>query len=374
MNSSSSAIEARLGPVKTISHEASHSQAWPTVIRKRNGELLLVYSGGRDAHICPFGRVEMMVSHDEGETWTWPRVILDTDLDDRDAGVVETKNGTLLVTTFSHGEYEYFIGEVEKGERARFVAGPQVRGDLLVPERLPAWRAARDRISADERKRQTGEWMIRSTDGGRSWSPQYRCILSAPHGPITLRSGRLLYLGKEKRADSKRVGACESTDDGLTWQWLGEIPFTEGYEHLALHELHAVEAADGTIIAQIRNHNETNKYEILQSESADGGRTWSAPHGIGVWGFPSHLLRLRDDRLVMTYGHRREPYGNCARVSDDNGRTWSQPIWLSPESDTADLGYPSTVQLSDGSLLSIWYESLNGSHTTMLRQVKWSLA
>ena len=38
---------------------------WPTVTRRSNGDLICVCSGGRESHVCPFGRVEMIVSHDE---------------------------------------------------------------------------------------------------------------------------------------------------------------------------------------------------------------------------------------------------------------------------------------------------------------------
>jgi hypothetical protein len=38
-----------------------------------------------------------------------------------------------------------------------------------------------------------------------------------------------------------------------------------------------------------------------------------------------------------------------------------------------DLGYPSTVQLKDGSLLTIWYEKLKGSSKAVLRQARWQL-
>ena len=63
---------------------------WPTLARCRNGQLLLVCSGGREAHVCPFGRVELMRSHDQGQTWTWPEIVMDGPIDDRDAGVLET--------------------------------------------------------------------------------------------------------------------------------------------------------------------------------------------------------------------------------------------------------------------------------------------
>jgi len=90
---------AALDEVHTISHRANLYHGWPTLARRRCGQLLLVYSGGREAHVCPFGRVEMMRSDDDGQTWSWPRVLLDTAIDDRDAGVLETADGTILVLT-----------------------------------------------------------------------------------------------------------------------------------------------------------------------------------------------------------------------------------------------------------------------------------
>ena len=141
----------------------------------------------------------------------------------------------------------------------------------------------------------------------------------------------------------------------------------------AYHELYAIEAQDGTLIAQIRNHNAANEGETLQSESRDGGKTWSTPHSIGVWGLPSHLLRLRDGRLVMTYGHRRPPFGNQARLSTDHGRTWGEAIPLSTDGIGGDFGYPSTVELTDGTLLSVWYEKMKEPSLAVLRQAKWRL-
>jgi hypothetical protein len=134
-----------------------------------------------------------------------------------------------------------------------------------------------------------------------------------------------------------------------------------------------VEAKDGQLVVQIRNHNAKSSRETLQSTSPDGGKKWSVPRSIGVWGLPSHLLRLKDGRLLMTYGHRRKPFGNQARVSTDHGATWSEPMIVSGDGIGGDLGYPSTVQLKDGSLLSVWYEVMKGSRFAFLRQARWSL-
>ncbi|MEA3211761.1 MAG: sialidase [Chthoniobacter sp.] len=349
---------------RVISLEPEYYHGWPTLARRRNGSLILAYSGGREAHVCPFGRVESMVSHDQGATWQWPQTLLDSPMDDRDAGVLETAKGTLLVTTFTSLAYESQLHAAEKKA-----------GDQPLPGRFRRWKLAHGRLSEEQRKSGLGEWMIRSTDGGITWSARYPTILNSPHGPILLSDGRLLYAGKELWTAGRRIGVCASTDDGQTWQWLAEIP-TRASDHAAAnyHELHAVETGDGRLIAQLRNHNQANSGETLQAESSDGGRTWSEPHPIGVWGLPSFLLRLRDGRILMSYGYRRAPFGNQARISEDKGRTWSEPLVISSDGTTGDLGYPSTVELEGGALLTVWYEQMKDSPKAVLRQARWRLA
>lgn len=335
---------------KVISRLKDKYHGWPTLTRRKNGELLVVCSGGREAHACPFGRVELMRSQDNGKTWTWPRTLLDGPIDDRDAGILETSKGTLLVTTFTSNAYEPML--TNRGE---------------------AWRAAHNRIPAKDREKELGTWMIRSTDGGVTWSSRFDCKLNSPHGPIQLANGKLLYPGKNLWRDETRIGVCQSTDDGESWDWLADIPVRDGDKLEDYHELHGVEASDGTLIVQIRNHNSKNKGETLQTRSTDGGECWSMPESIGVWGLPSHLLKLRDDRLLMTYGYRRKPYGNQIRVSDDNGETWSKPLTLSDDGIGHDLGYPSTVELEDGTFVSVWYERMKSSPKAVLRMASWKL-
>ena len=345
---------------KIISQQPPYYHGWPTLARRRNGELWLVWSGGREAHVCPFGQVCAMTSLDNGATWTWPRVLLDGALDDRDAGVTETAQGSLLVTTFTSLAYVAGFEQAEKG-------------GSWPAEKLARWRAIHHRRGAEARERELGQWMLRSTDGGVTWSARYDCTVNSPHGPIQLRDGRVLYPGKELWTGGRRVGVCVSGDDGQTWKWLAEIPIRKGDSAEEYHELHAVECTNGTVVVHIRNENKANFGETLQTESTDGGMTWSEPHSIGVWGLPSHLLRLRDGRLLMSYGHRRPPLGNQARLSEDNGKTWSEAMILSGDGASGDLGYPSSAQLSDGSLMTIWYEVIRGQSQAVLRQARWTL-
>ncbi len=351
--------------VNTISLQSDRYHGWPTLIRRKNGELLVVCSGGRETHVCPFGRVELIRSFDDGENWTYARTLLDGPIDDRDAGILETDKGTLLVTSFTSLAYEPILSKA--------IATSSQSSPTMTAEQLARWQAAHARVNDGQHSKHLGCWMIRSEDGGLNWSPAYRTPVNSPHGPIQLKDGRLFYAGVALWEEGRKVGFSTSHDDGKTWSPLVEFPVRAGDDHTAYHELHAVEAADGRLVVQIRNHNKTNAGETLQTHSTDGGKTWTEPYTIGVWGLPSHLLRLSDDRLLMSYGHRRVPLGNQARISEDGGRTWSEPMIIYGDAASGDLGYPSTVETSPGKFVTVWYEKLKGNAFAQLRMARWQL-
>ena len=360
---------AQVLETKTITPPEEPYAGWPTVARRANGELWVSWSGGRDGHVCPMGQVRAMTSKDDGATWTYPRVLLDSPIDDRDSGAMVTAKGTLLITTFTSLAYEAHLAKsmiyLPDGK------GPSMRP--MKPEVVARWQAAQNRLTAEGRKAELGEWVLRSTDGGLNFSARIPTIVNSPHGPTQLKDGRLLYVGKQLWTKEHRIGAAESKDDGLTWTWLSEIPGRPGDDVArSYHELHAVETEDGRIVAQIRHEGKVDTNWTLQTESADGGKTWTIPRAI-TFGVPSQLMKLRDGRLLMTYGHRRKPFGNQARVSADHGRTWSEPMIVSGDGADGDLGYPSTVELADGTLLTVWYENMKDLGKAVLRQAKWKI-
>jgi len=365
---------------RTISTQPEYYHAWPTVGVSASDELYVAVSGGREGHICPFGRVEFFRSHDKGETWSWPRTIYDSPCDDRDSGVLVTDKGTILVTSFT--SYSYY-DDAMKQELERRKNGNGTFSD----ERFEKWMAVHNSLSDEERKKELGSWIFRSTDNGINWEARRRAPVSSPHGPVQMTNGTLFYPGIDFWTDDSlpfypgcyywteksRFAVWTSADDGQNWDYLSTIPPRSGDHPRNYCEMHGVEASDGTLVVQIRNHNPNNKCETLQAESADGGKTWSELHTIGVWGYPSHLWRLADGRLLMTYGHRRVPFGNQVRISADNGKNWSEPLILTGNEVARDLGYPSTVALSDGTLVSVWYEQPVPGENSAVKMAKWIL-
>ena len=80
-----------IGDTKVIMsnpHSKHNYFAWPTVTRLQNGKIAVVASGYRLRHVCPFGKMVISYSENEGETYTSPAPIIDTPLDDRDGGIL----------------------------------------------------------------------------------------------------------------------------------------------------------------------------------------------------------------------------------------------------------------------------------------------
>ena len=247
-------------------------------------------------------------------------------------------------------------------------------------------------------KKEHGFFMLRSEDQGKTWSEKYPIPVNNVHGATVLHDGSLFYCGRARSGNclltaafADIIVAMRSTDDGVTWQEISQVAEKPG-EHLApiedelssvqgvsplmtvtmpilslWDELHSMQACDGTIITQIRYADGT-----WQMDSSDGGKTWrNLRRACG--GYPSHLLWLADGRLLISDGYRRENYGNRCRISSDNGRSWSEPMILSEGAPSPDLGYASTAELSDGTLVTVWYEFRPDMGVAQLRCARWKL-
>ena len=76
---------------------------------------------------------------------------------------------------------------------------------------------------------------------------------------------------------------------------------------------------------------------------------------------PAHIFVTSKGEIVLTYGRRQMPMGIRARISRDNGHTWSEEIVLREDGLDWDLGYPSTTENGKGELVTVYYMKDNKS-------------
>ena len=81
---------------------------------------------------------------------------------------------------------------------------------------------------------------------------------------------------------------------------------------------------------------------------------------------------------VDTRGHGKSPMGTApfgirVMFSRDNGESWSASEDIYENDFSLDLGYPSTVELKDGSLLTVFYAHLEPDDPAVILQQKWRI-
>ncbi len=344
--------------------------AWPTLCRDEEGNLYTVFSGDRLTHVCPYGKTIMCKSTDGGKTWTEVGVINDSVMDDRDAGILYIGSGKMVISYFCH-HLPTYLNDSERAnilEEAR-KAGvyDEVNAKLLDMEQNP------------DKYNKQGNYVRISEDYGATWGDPIKLPVSAPHGPILHSSGKLLYAGKishDTNYHDAQLALFESPDQGKTWNPVSAIPVPYGLSLGNMWEMSLVELAGGRLLAAIRVQDaglpSDWDFTMYTCYSDDGGRSWSTPEETGICGSPPQLTRLSDGSVVLSYTRRIYPHTIRAVVSTDGGETWSEELTLAT-SPTGDVGYPSTVELDDHTLVTVYYKWGDGDTKPSIFSVRWKL-
>lgn len=207
-------------------------------------------------------------------------------------------------------------------------------------------------------------YLYYSLDRGKSWRGPYRFPVFGRKG-IAARTDyivegkrRALVLVTASKLNGRegRPMCVRTTDGGRSWRfvsWIGPEP-----EDFAIMPS-TVRLAGKRLLTAVRCRLKRADW-IDVYLSADGGESWGflsrpAPFTGGFSGNPPSLVRLRDGRIALTYGYRGMPYGIRARLSADEGRTWSEEIVLRDDGAAWDLGYTRSVQRPDGKIVTVYY-------------------
>lgn len=320
--------------------------AWPAVVRADDGSILVLYTE-TDEHMGPDGRIVGIRSEDEGRTWSDPFEIYDTPLDERESGLTALRDGRLIAHIWSTRHTADSYGGMAPGSYFDHVVDAWVE-----TVESDAYRGA----AAHE-----GGRVIVSDDGGRTWSDP----VDGPdtiHGGIELAGGGILVASYRLKRDYVTVHRADSPEG--PYVQIAEVGASAGRpDSLRLGEPSILQLPAGRVIMMMRatpkpySDSDPRSF-IWETYSDDGGETWAAPFPTPLWGFPPHLMLHGDGRAVAVYGHRRPPFGQRAAVSE-NGISWriENEIILRDDAPNKDLGYPASVELNDGRVLTVYYQS-----------------
>jgi len=208
--------------------------------------------------------------------------------------------------------------------------------------------------------------LFRCSDDGRTWDPcevkweefaeeNATCIFGESTGALKMPDGTLVCpCYTDAGPGTTKSFIIRSRDGGKTWRDASCTAATAEVSYILL--------PDGTLLgfARVGNYGAGEGGSSLAViESADMGRSWTQPRGIGLGmaqipGFPVYL---KDGRLLLIYGNRQFPFGAQVIASRDGGKTWdtNHPIILAWFSWDNYCGHPRSLLMPDGSILTGYY-------------------
>jgi hypothetical protein len=304
---------------------ASGQGYFPVALRLADGRIAVVMRGGAP-HLGIKGRLDMVFSADEGKTWSTPSLVVDTPIDDRNPAFGQAKDGTLVVSFFRTSRYD---------------AAGKYNDHLDKPVDAMVTR------SADGKSWSTPE-LIDVSDIG--WGSPYGRMLTLADGTMLMDvyGGPIRKAGEKVNDRESHSYLFRSGDNGKTWTRFSDIG-GKGF-----NETGVVQLASGEFLAAMRSDPAA---EVWLASSKDGGKTWTAPRKFTPPAVhPADLMILPDGRVIMVCGYRVGPFGVVGMIGDAAGIfDWEKHFTLVDNAASGDCGYPSSVMLKDGRVLTVYY-------------------
>lgn len=326
--------------------------AFPSVVRRPNGELLVAFRRAPErrrlgekncSHTDPNSYLVLVRSRDEGRTWSQePELMFAHPFGgSQDPCMVQLREGTLVCTSYGWA--------LVNGEFAARLTHPAREGSFVF----------------------LGGYLLRSTDSGRSWQGPFRPPHVATDNTLDLfgqpvpaynrgamcqgKDGRLYWVVAANSSAQPRHSETHllmSGDRGRTWVYACPVAADP---KVTFNETSLYETPRGDLVAFMRTAGLDDHTAVARS--TDHGRTFQPWQDTGFQGHPHYALRLPDKRVLLVYGYRHPPFGIRARVLNPECTDFAaaQEMVLRADGGNGDLGYPWATLLSKHSALVVYY-------------------
>jgi hypothetical protein len=333
--------------------------AFPSIVRRRDGELLLAFRRAPErrwlgekgtTHTDPNSQLVLVRSRDDGKTWsTEPELIYAHPYGgSQDPCMVQLHDNSIVCSS-----YGWALLEPDLAAR---MTNSLRHGPFVF----------------------MGGYLLRSADGGRSWQPPVLpphvaldASLDAFGRPTAAfnrgamcegKDGRLYWVVAVHPDISPRrteTHLLVSADKGQTWTYACPVATDS---KITFNETSIYETPKGDLVAFMRTANFDDHTTVARS--SDHGRSFQPWQDAGFQGHPHYAMRLPDKRVLLVYGYRHKPFGIRARVLDPeclNVATAPEMV-LREDGGNGDLGYPWATTLSKTRVLVVYYFNLaNGT-------------
>ena len=341
---------ASVGEHIVIYEDARFYSAFPSIIRRPDGELIVAFRRAPDrrsfgqsgtSHTDPNSYLVLVRSRDGGKSWTRSPETIHAHAfgGSQDPCLVQLRDGTILCSSYAWAQ----------------VANP-------APLKKP--------VASHGNFVFLGGYLMRSSDAGHTWqgpivpppcAGEFHLDIFGDPVPAMNRGamcegrdGRLYWAVASTGADLTNRTAVHlliSPDRGDSWRYSSVIAKDP---EIDFNETSLLETPGGDLVAFLRTARLGD--ETCVARSSDRGQTFRWQKA-GFRGHPHHLIPLDDQRVLLVYGYRHAPFGIRARIlnAECTNAAEAPEIVLRDDGGNGDLGYPWAVRVNENQALVVYY-------------------
>lgn len=337
---------------------------FPNIVRFSDGRILVVFRQAKDrrakygytTHTDVSGKAVSVCSADSGRTWDAEA----SEVYDFPLGGMNDTNITLLSDGIVLGVFYRWRSFLASD------AGVIYPWDNVqrVGDQTFVWRL-------------DGTYTIRSSDAGRSWDEPVKIVYAET--PMEIHSrGKAVQMPDSSlllpvngsvpfyRSTPVFSSVVRSTDNGITWEPYADIAKSDDID---FYETTIYRSPGGEMTAFLRGITRPSRHAarsgrgrdacLYMSFSQDAGRTWTPPERTPFETSSTvfDVVTLPDERALLTYGYRLEPFGIRARVLAPDCRDImaSDEVIIREDGLGYDIGYSASAVISDHEVLVVYY-------------------